>query len=247
MLYNKAKIQRLLLFFSSWLLSWGVWGQPLAAVPLKSPSVVVLAGGGAKGFAHLAVLRRLKQDRVPIAQIVGTSMGAVIGELYASGLSTDEIERTVGRLDPSKVALDQLNRLELPSRTESLIPTSSMIKGVLQNHTLNNDDLRVSFLLKIGDIADYPLARELILNSLKTSQRVLVDPTGEVLIAAVAASEVTYENSSWINDVHNGHKGLVSELLFDICMRFRAEGVGLAAEGGASATGFLMNSVPRLN
>jgi NTE family protein len=46
-------------------------------------------------------------------------MGAVIGGLYASGLSTDEIERVVGGLDPSKVALDQLNRLELPSRTRA--------------------------------------------------------------------------------------------------------------------------------
>jgi NTE family protein len=63
MLYNKAKIQRLLLLFSTWLLSWGVVAQPLTAEPVKSPSVVVvLAGGGAKGFAHLAVLRRLEQD-----------------------------------------------------------------------------------------------------------------------------------------------------------------------------------------
>ena len=131
--------------------------------------------------------------------------------------------------------------------TESLIPNSSVIKGVLQNHTLSNDDFRVSFLLKIGDVADYPLARELILQSLKTSPRVLIDPPSDVLIAAVAASEVTLETSFWINDLHNGHKGLVSELLFDICMRFRAEGVGLAAEGGVSATASLMNSAPRLN
>ena len=131
--------------------------------------------------------------------------------------------------------------------TESLIPNSSVIKGVLQNHTLSNDDFRVSFLLKTGDVADYPLAQKLILQSLKTSPRVLVDPPSDVLIAAVAASEVTLETSFWINDLHNGHKGLVSELLFDICMRFRAEAVGLAAEGCVSATASLMNSAPRLN
>jgi len=120
MLYDKAKTKRLLLFFNTWLLSCVVGAQPLTTEPVKSPSVVVvLAGGGAKGFAHLAVLRRLEQDRIPIARIVGTSMGAVIGGLYASGLSTDEIERVVGGLDPSKVALDQLNRLELPSRTRA--------------------------------------------------------------------------------------------------------------------------------
>ena len=95
-----------------------VVGPALAGT--SSPKVVVvLAGGGAKGFAHLAVLRQLERDQIPIARIVGTSMGAVIGGLYASGMSTDDIERTVGSLDPSKVALDQLNRLELPSRTRA--------------------------------------------------------------------------------------------------------------------------------
>ncbi len=101
----------------------GGWSQAqklAPSPPAAAPSVVVvLAGGGAKGFAHLAVLRQLERDRIPIARIVGTSMGAVIGGLYASGMSTDEIERTVGGLDPSKVALDQLNRLELPSRTRA--------------------------------------------------------------------------------------------------------------------------------
>ena len=97
-----------------------VQAQSVTPSPGMPPSVVVvLAGGGAKGFAHLALLRKLEQDSIPIARIVGTSMGAVIGGLYASGLSTDEIERVVGGLDPSKVALDQLNRLELPSRTRA--------------------------------------------------------------------------------------------------------------------------------
>lgn len=106
-------------------LVWGLmapwcWGQTAPSVPSVAPSVVVvLAGGGAKGFAHLAVLRQLERDRIPIARIVGTSMGAVVGGLYASGMSTDDIERMVGGLDPSKVALDQLNRLELPSRTRA--------------------------------------------------------------------------------------------------------------------------------
>lgn len=106
-------------------LVWGLmapwcWGQTAPSVPSVAPSVVVvLAGGGAKGFAHLAVLRQLERDRIPIARIVGTSMGAVVGGLYASGMSTDDIERMVGGLDPSKVALDQLDRLELPSRTRA--------------------------------------------------------------------------------------------------------------------------------
>jgi NTE family protein len=78
---------------------------------------VVLAGGGAKGFAHLAVLRRLEQDHIKISKIIGTSMGAVIGSLYASGMSTGQIEKVIGSLDPGRVALDQVSRSELSHRS----------------------------------------------------------------------------------------------------------------------------------
>lgn len=78
--------------------------------------VVVLSGGAAKGFAHLAVLQQLEQDRVPIKAIVGTSVGAVIGGLYASGLGAEKIHAIISRLDPSRVALDQNDRRELTGR-----------------------------------------------------------------------------------------------------------------------------------
>ena len=100
-------------------LAWlGVWAQAqgLSAPAQPAGVVVVLAGGGAKGFAHLAVLRRLERDGVRISRLVGTSMGAVIGGLYASGLGLDEIERVISDLDPAKVALDQIDRQELPLR-----------------------------------------------------------------------------------------------------------------------------------
>jgi len=94
--------------------------QPATPPPTKSPKViVVLAGGGAKGFAHLAVLRRLEKDGVKISELVGTSMGAVIGGLYASGMSTDAIEKVIGNLDPSSVALDQVARPELSNRVRA--------------------------------------------------------------------------------------------------------------------------------
>lgn len=122
--------------------------------------------------------------------------------------------------------------------TESLIPNGSVIKGVLQNHTLSNDDFRVSFLLKIADVADFPRARALIVQSLQNMPRVLPDPAGNVLIVSVAADEVTLETNFWINDLHNGQKGLISDLMFDICMRFRNEGVLLASEGAEPLASF---------
>ena len=94
------------------------WARAETPVPATAPRVtVVLAGGGAKGYAHLAVLRRLEEDHVPIAKIIGTSMGAVIGSLYASGMSTTQIEKVIGALDPGRVALDQLDRSDLSHRS----------------------------------------------------------------------------------------------------------------------------------
>ena len=96
-------------------------GMPPEAAAQAKPAVprvtVVLAGGGAKGFAHLALLRRLEHDHVPIAKIIGTSMGAVIGGLYASGMDTGQIEKVIGSLDPGRVALDQLDRTDLSHRS----------------------------------------------------------------------------------------------------------------------------------
>ena len=53
---------------------------------------LALSGGGARGGAHVGVLRALYELRIPIDYIAGTSMGSVIGGLYASGLSEDELE-----------------------------------------------------------------------------------------------------------------------------------------------------------
>ena len=60
---------------------------------------LVLSGGGARGAAHVGVLKVLEELRVPIDAIAGTSMGAVVGGLYASGLSAEEIERIMTSVD----------------------------------------------------------------------------------------------------------------------------------------------------
>jgi NTE family protein len=53
---------------------------------------VVLSGGGAKGMAHIGVLRVLEENNIPIDYIAGTSIGAIVGGLYAAGYSTEEME-----------------------------------------------------------------------------------------------------------------------------------------------------------
>ena len=53
---------------------------------------LVLSGGGAKGLAHIGVIKVLEANNIPIDYITGTSMGAIIGGLYAAGYTTDEME-----------------------------------------------------------------------------------------------------------------------------------------------------------
>ncbi|KYG84523.1 hypothetical protein AWW67_05275 [Roseivirga seohaensis] len=53
---------------------------------------LVLSGGAAKGIAHIGVMKALEENNIPIDYVVGTSMGAVVGSLYAAGFSPEEIE-----------------------------------------------------------------------------------------------------------------------------------------------------------
>ena len=60
--------------------------------PVHSQKVaVILSGGASKGGAHIGVLRALEEQHIPISFIAGTSVGAIIGGLYASGYTPDEI------------------------------------------------------------------------------------------------------------------------------------------------------------
>ncbi len=60
---------------------------------------LVLSGGGARGAAHLGVLKVLEENRVPIDAIAGTSFGALVGGLYAAGYSADELTDILENLD----------------------------------------------------------------------------------------------------------------------------------------------------
>ncbi len=77
---------------------------------------LVLGGGGARGAAHVGVLRELERRRVPIDAIAGTSMGAVVGGLYASGMSPDELEDIVVTLDWVDALSDKAPRKDLGFR-----------------------------------------------------------------------------------------------------------------------------------
>ncbi len=63
---------------------------------------LALSGGGARGLAHVGVLKALEEKRIPIDYIAGTSMGSVIGGLYATGMSPDDLEWAINSIDWSE-------------------------------------------------------------------------------------------------------------------------------------------------
>jgi NTE family protein len=76
---------------------------PVSQVPQGPPPkpkiALVLGGGAARGFAHVGVIRVLEQEKIPIDMVVGTSVGALIGAIYASDLSSFELEWTAFQLE----------------------------------------------------------------------------------------------------------------------------------------------------
>jgi NTE family protein len=75
-------------------------GPSVPAVELARPKIaLVLGGGAARGFAHVGVIRALEQEKVPIDLIVGTSVGSLIGAIYAYDTNSMELEWTAFMLE----------------------------------------------------------------------------------------------------------------------------------------------------
>lgn len=89
----------------------------LCAAEAARPKVgLVLSGGAARGLAHIGVLKALEEQGVKIDAIAGTSMGAVIGGLYASGYKIDELEKLALDIDWQQALSDAPPRKDIPFR-----------------------------------------------------------------------------------------------------------------------------------
>ncbi len=87
------------------------------AAPAERPRVgLVLSGGGARGLAHVGVLKLLEREHVPVDVITGTSMGAIIGGLYASGMSAAQLEAELLKVDWGSVFASRVDRQLLSQR-----------------------------------------------------------------------------------------------------------------------------------
>ena len=91
--------------------------EPMPGHSRERPRIgLVLGGGGARGAAHIGVLQELERRRIPIDAIAGTSMGAVVGGLYASGRTPAELETLVKSIDWADAFVDDPNRRDLSFR-----------------------------------------------------------------------------------------------------------------------------------
>src|SRR5215469_12584835 len=79
-----------------------------STLPAKRPRIgLALSGGGARGIAHIGVLKVLDEMRIPISCVTGTSMGAIVGGTFASGRTPEEMEKFVVGVNWDEVFRDK--------------------------------------------------------------------------------------------------------------------------------------------
>lgn len=111
MYFFRRPLWLLCVFFCSLLLT----SQTLQARPKIG---LALGGGGAKGSAHIGVLKVLEQHNIPIDYIAGTSIGSVVGGLYAMGFSAQSIEKIMLEVEWDTGYSDSIPRQDLPWRVK---------------------------------------------------------------------------------------------------------------------------------
>lgn len=112
-------MMRALRALAAWLavLPWLAGVALASAAAAEGPRVgLVLGGGGAKGFAHVGVLEVLEENRIPVHAIAGTSMGAVVGSLYASGRDSAALLQVTREIDWASLFADRIPRDRLSFR-----------------------------------------------------------------------------------------------------------------------------------
>ncbi|MBU3681965.1 MAG: patatin [Flavobacterium sp.] len=158
------------------------------SLPHARPKIgLVLSGGGAKGFAHIGVLKVLEKEGIPIDYIAGTSMGAVVGALYASGYSATQIDSIFMATDFDALMNDfiprdaknfyekrndELYAISLPFTNFKIGVPSGLSKGIYNYNLLNKLLFRV---LPIRDFSQLPIPFYCIASDIETGKEYLLD------------------------------------------------------------------------
>ena len=95
------------------LISFSAFSQDSTAVKSRPKIGLVLSGGGAKGAAHIGVIKYLEEAGIPIDYIAGTSMGSIVGGMYSLGYTSDEILSIISAVDWDKLISNKVDRKKI--------------------------------------------------------------------------------------------------------------------------------------
>ncbi|MBL0054688.1 MAG: patatin-like phospholipase family protein [Chitinophagaceae bacterium] len=173
-----------------------------AQVQGKRPKIgLTLSGGGAKGLAHIGILKAIDSAGLKVDYITGTSMGGIIGALYATGYSGKEIERLTKEIDwdvlfSNNISLNVLSMeekeqysrfaLELPFINQKIRLQTGLIKG--QELSLKFSELFFP-VHQIRDFNQLPIPFKCMATDLETGKLVVLD-TGSITAALRATMAI---------------------------------------------------------
>jgi NTE family protein len=177
-------------------------GAQTANPETKRSSIgIALEGGGALGLAHVGVLKWMQEHRIPIEYVGGTSMGGLVGGMYAMGLSPAELEKLVSEIDWNAVLGKQISYRDLVYRRKQdrkAFQNSlefGLRKGVKVPGGMNTGQ-EITFLLDRNTLAysnlasfdDLPIPFRCIATDLNTGRPHVFDsgPLGEALRATMS-------------------------------------------------------------
>jgi NTE family protein len=150
---------------------------------------LALSGGGARGASHVGVLKFLEREHIPIDYIVGTSMGSIVGGMYASGMSPEEIEAKLIAIDWDDVFDDKVDR-EIRSYRRKTDDRLWLVNhklgfndgkvdfpaGLVQGQKINQ--LLIALTLPVADIDDFddlPIPFRAVATDIQTGEKVVLD------------------------------------------------------------------------
>lgn len=174
---------------------------PLLLWSQQQPKVgLVLSGGGAKGFAHIGVLEELEKAGVQVDYIGGTSMGAIIGGLYASGYRANEIKEIVKSVNFSSLLQDEIPRRQKPYFEKKYLEKHAVVlpinKGTIGlplglSKGQNVQNLLTELLAPVDEITNFsklPIPFFCVGTNIETGQEVVLDKGSLPLAIRASAS-----------------------------------------------------------
>jgi len=208
---------------------------------------LVLGGGGAKGLAHIGVLRVLEEMRIPIDYVGGTSMGSIVGGFYASGLSPDEIAVIMESLDWWNTMKDQPPRrdqiyrrkiesqryflnFEMGFKNWSIMLPRSAVAGQKLNYVLETHTLPMAAITNFDRL---PLPFRCVATDIQGGKAVILNhgSLAEAMRASMAVpglfTPITIEEDILVDG------GLVNNIPVDVVRAMGADTI-IAVDVGAS-------------